>query len=99
MRAPITPAQAWAALAEYYGWVDGTKKELPVLPEPLVERVSGHREPFVFYDADQLQAYGAACAALAREMALEEVAIALSALDFTTVSSAVEAIRKLKEGK
>lgn len=28
------------------------------LPEPNVEIISGHREPFTFYDADQLRDYG-----------------------------------------
>lgn len=32
MKAPITPAQAWAALAEHYGWTDGSKAGLPELP-------------------------------------------------------------------
>lgn len=56
-----------AAIQHY---IDQRAKELPVLPEPLVERISGHRDPFVFYDADQLQAYGQQCAAHAREVAL-----------------------------
>jgi hypothetical protein len=33
MKAPITPAQAWAVIAESARW---NEKELPVLPEPAV---------------------------------------------------------------
>lgn len=43
-----------------------SKITLQPLPEPNVEYVSGHREPIVFYDAEQLQAYGQQC----REAAL-----------------------------
>jgi len=35
---------------------------MPLLPEPNVEIISGHREPFVFYDSDQMREYGQACA-------------------------------------
>ena len=31
----------------------------PPLPEPNVEMISGHREPFIFYDKEQLLAYRA----------------------------------------
>jgi len=34
---------------------------LPPLPEPNVEYVSGHRDPIVSYDKEQMQAYGQAC--------------------------------------
>ena len=40
--------------------------ELPPLPDPNIEYISGHREPFISYDIDQMQAYGQAC----REQAL-----------------------------
>ena len=68
MKAPITPTQAWAVLAEHYGWADGSKAELSVLPdhpEPRTMRWSRLEE-------DAIQAYGAACAAHAREMALSD---------------------------
>lgn len=42
----------------------------PPLPTPNIEIVSGHREPFISYDATQMQDYGKAC----REAALEEAA-------------------------
>lgn len=45
-------------------------KELPVLPEPEY-RLSPDSEPSL-YDPYDMQAYGAACAAHAREMALSE---------------------------
>lgn len=61
MKAPITPAQAWAALVEHYGWAGG-KAELS----------AGFGSINLGYTADQLQAYGADCAAHARELALEE---------------------------
>ena len=34
---------------------------LPPLPMPNVEVISGHREPFVSYDADQMREYGQQC--------------------------------------
>ena len=34
---------------------------LPPLPEPNIEYISGHREPVISYDADQMRAYGQAC--------------------------------------
>ena len=43
---------------------------LPPLPEPNVERISGHRAPFVSYDADQMREYGRQC----REAALAQAA-------------------------
>lgn len=65
MKAPITQAQAWAVIAESAGW---NAKELPVLPD--------HPEPRTMkwsaLEIDAIQAYGAACAAHAREMALSE---------------------------
>ena len=87
MKAPITQAQAWAVIAESAGW---NVKELPVLPAQVSARVwigshwvDGNEMQYVYsedgdgeplYTADQLQAYGAACAAHAREMALSEAA-------------------------
>ena len=68
MKAPITQAQAWAVIAESAGW---NAKELPVLPESAEETWRNNARYFI-YTADQLQAYGAACAAHAREMALSE---------------------------
>ena len=67
MKAPITQAQAWAVIAESAGW---NAKELPVLPEPEY-RLSPDSEPSL-YDPYDMQAYGAACAAHARDMALSE---------------------------
>ena len=46
------------------------KITIPLMPEPNVEYVSGHREPLVFYDAAQLREYGQQC----RAAALEEAA-------------------------
>ena len=43
---------------------------LPPLPMPNVEVISGHRAPFVSYDAEQMREYGQQC----REAALEEAA-------------------------
>ena len=67
MKAPITQAQAWAVIAESAGW---NAKELPVLPD--------HPEPRIMkwsaLEIEAIQAYGAACAAHAREMALSEAA-------------------------
>ena len=40
--------------------------ELPPLPDPNIEYISGHREPFISYDAEHLKEYGQAC----REQAL-----------------------------
>lgn len=42
---------------------------LPPLPMPNVEVISGHRAPFVSYDADQMREYGQQC----REEVLEFV--------------------------
>lgn len=67
MKAPITQAQAWAVIAESAGW---NAKELPVLPGPEY-RLSPDSEPSL-YDPYDMQAYGAACAAHARDMALSE---------------------------
>ena len=52
-------------------------KELPVLPEPEY-RLSPDSEPSL-YDHYDMQAYGAACAAHAREMALSEAAMVAAA--------------------
>ena len=43
---------------------------LPPLPEPNVEVISGHREPFISYDSDQMREYGQQC----REAALKDAA-------------------------
>ena len=67
MKAPITQAQAWAVIAESAGW---NAKELPVLPEPEY-RLSPDSKPSL-YDHYDMQAYGAACADHAREMALSD---------------------------
>ena len=61
MKAPITPAQAWAALVEHYGWAGG-KAELS----------AGFGSINLGYTADQLQAYGKQCSEHSRERALEE---------------------------
>ena len=53
-------------------YVDQQAKELPVLPGPEY-RLSPDSEPSL-YDPYDMQAYGAACAAHAREMALSEAA-------------------------
>lgn len=34
---------------------------LPPLPSPNIEVISGHREPFVSYDKDQMMEYGQQC--------------------------------------
>ena len=67
MRAPITQAQAWAVIAESAGW---NAKELPVLPQGYGSIPWAYRGN-VFIES-QLKAYGAACAAQARESALSE---------------------------
>ena len=96
MKAPITPAQAWAALAEHYGWTDGSKAELPVLPdhpEPRTMRWSRLEE-------DAIQAYGAACAAHARELAISEtVSIAYGYADNLTWNDSFKAEIKALKGK
>lgn len=97
MRAPITPTQAWAVLAEHYGWADGSKAELSVLPdhpEPRTMRWSRLEE-------DAIQAYGAACAAHARGMALEEVDDMLAKLQsaFFDTSLIRKAVKQMKAGK
>ena len=69
MKAPITQAQAWAMIAESAGW---NAKELPALPEHDHFTHANDSETIECFRKDQLQAYGAACAAHAREMALSE---------------------------
>ena len=81
MKAPITQAQAWAVIAESAGW---NAKELPVLPDPRIaeeEWFPRLRAGTDFYTADQIQAYGAACAAHAREMALSDAMQACKQLE------------------
>ena len=94
MKAPITQAQAWAVIAESAGW---NVKELPVLPAQVSARVwigshwvDGNEMQYVYsedgdgeplYTADQLQAYGAACAAHARGMALSDAMQACKQLE------------------
>ena len=51
-------------------YIDQQARELPVLPGPEY-RLSPDSEPSL-YDPYDMQAYGAACAAHAREMALSE---------------------------
>ena len=70
---------------------------LPPLPMPNVEVISGHRAPFVSYDADQMREYGKQC----RETALEEAAQSLLEAGFKSTGipayeSLAERIRKLK---
>ena len=94
MKAPITQAQAWAMIAESAGW---NAKELPVLPDQVSARVwigphwvEGNEMQYVYsedgdgeplYTISQLQAYGAACAAHAREMALSDAMQACKQLE------------------
>lgn len=54
-------------------YIDQQARELPVLPDPRIaeeEWFPRLRAGTDFYTVDQLKAYGAACAAHAREMAL-----------------------------
>ncbi len=54
-------------------YIDQQARELPVLPDPRIaeeEWFQRLRAGTDFYTVDQLKAYGAACAAHAREMAL-----------------------------
>ena len=76
MKAPITQAQAWAVIAESAGW---NAKELPVLPEPNVPE--GDWFVLDCYIKEYAQAYGAACAAHAREMALSDAMQACKQLE------------------
>ena len=68
MKAPITPTQAWAVIAESAGW---NAKELPVLPDPY--GIGAYPYPDTFTRA-QTFTYGQQCAAQARKLALEEAA-------------------------
>ena len=81
-----------------------TQKELPVLPEHVYMAGSN------WYSLKQLTAYGAACAAHAREMALSEAAESLFNLDIESygilpirasmvISDCNMEIQKLKAGK
>ena len=98
MRAPITPTQAWAVLAEHYGWADGSKAELSVLPdhpEPRTMRWSRLEE-------DAIQAYGAACAAHARERALSDSIETLESLWHSSddgTRKCIAELEQLKAGK
>ena len=76
MKAPITQAQAWAVIAESAGW---NVKEFPVLPEPNVPE--GDWFVLDCYIKEYAQAYGAACAAHAREMALSDAMQACKQLE------------------
>ena len=67
------------------------KITIPLLPEPNVEYVSGHRGPLVFYDADQLREYGQQC----REQALLDAMNATAPFGKTGAVIAA-AIRSLK---
>ena len=102
MKVPITQAQAWAVIAESLGL---NAKELPVLPEPvghtdaywLSNKGGGQFSKGTqcgdvrLFTADQLQAYGAACAAHAREMALSEAAqVATSTVCDTHIPTGVK---------
>ena len=56
-------------------YIDQQARELPVLPDPRIaeeEWFPRLRAGTDFYTVDQLKAYGAACAAHARDMALSE---------------------------
>ena len=95
MKAPITQAQAWAVIAESAGW---NARELPVLPEPEY-RLSPDSKPSL-YDPYDMQAYGAACAAHAREMAISEtVSIAYGYADNLTWNDSFKAEIKALKGK
>lgn len=79
-------------------------KELPVLPEPCI--YEGNDSPLydtpTGYTADQLQAYGAACAAHARDVALEECVQICHKHDArfaSAVPDVLNAIEQLKAGK
>lgn len=67
---------AQQAVANY---IEQRAKELPVLPEPEY-RLSPDSEPSL-YDPYDMQAYGAACAAHAREMALSDAMQACKQLE------------------
>ena len=81
MKAPIAQAQARAVIAESAGW---NAKELPVLPDLTLmwadinawhESKTPYPKPTAAINETviaMLQAYGAACAAHAREMALSD---------------------------
>jgi len=80
----------------------------PPLPEPNVEIISGHREPFISYDKEQMQEYDKAC----RDAAMSEIAkerdalmaaakMALDALSderyvarYSQITDAIEALKK-----
>ena len=70
------------------------------LPEPQIEYWSGHREPFVFYDADQMREYGAAEYARAIEDAakllekIENRCIAKD-VDDPPLNHVIQAVRKI----
>ena len=67
---------AQQAVANY---IEQRAKELPVLPDPEY-RLSPDSEPSL-YDPYDMQAYGAACAAHAREMALSDAMQACKQLE------------------
>ena len=97
MKAPITQAQAWAVIAESAGW---NAKELPVLPGPEY-RLSPDSEPSL-YDPYDMQAYGAACAAHAREMALSDSIETLESLWHSSddgTRKCIAELEQLKAGK
>ena len=84
MKAPITPTQAWAVIAESAGW---NAKELPVLPD--------HPEPrtmkWTAAEIEAIQGYGQQCAAHARELALSEsIEAAIDVCGFNGVSAQTE---------
>ena len=90
MKAPITPTQAWAVIAESAGW---NTRELPVLPDmtlmwaeinawhesknPYPKNVAAVNETVIAV----LQAYGQQCAAHARKLALDEAMQACERLE------------------
>ena len=109
MKAPITQAQAWAVIAESAGW---NAKELPVLPDLTLmwadinawhESKTPYPKPTAAINETviaMLQAYGAACAAHAREMAISEtVSIAYGYADNLTWNDSFKAEIKALKGK
>lgn len=98
------------ALAQHY--IDQRAKELPELPEPDVYEYDIETAMNVLkaHSPDQLQSYGAACAAQAREHALSDAAESLFNLDIDSygilpirasmvISDCNMEIQKLKAGE
>lgn len=94
MKAPITQAQAWAVIAESAGW---NAKELPVLPQGYGSIPWAYRGN-VFIES-QLKAYGAVCAAHAREMALSDSIETLESLWHSSDDGTRKCIAELEQLK